>query len=139
DRRIGIELAVRDPRHRAADPLTPDLRLETSDQSLAQERFDLDARGVSAAPLALAAPLRPLAVAPDSLDEIVDPLARCRDGPNDGRLPVVPSHAERQHLRQVLRGLVRPRTVSLVDDEDVGDLEDPGLDGLDVVAQSRDA
>ena len=34
-------------------------------------------------------------------------------------------------------GPVGARLIGLVDDEDVGDLEDPGLDGLDVVAHAR--
>ena len=52
-------------------------------------------------------------------------------------LPCDARGAERQHLCEVTRGLVRPGAVGLVHDEDVRDLEHAGLDRLDVVTKPR--
>ena len=43
----------------------------------------------------------------------------------------------REHGPQLARGAVRAGPVGLVDDDDVGDLEQAGLDGLHLVAPSR--
>ena len=71
----------------------------------------------------------------DRGDQLIGPLARGRDGADDRRLPRDAGRAERQHLREVTRGLVRAGTVGLVHHEHVGDLEHAGLDGLDVVTE----
>ena len=47
------------------------------------------------------------------------------------------SAGEVEHHRQLRHRAVGALALGLVDDEDVGDLEDPGLDRLDVVAEAR--
>ena len=73
----------------------------------------------------------------DRGDKIGDAFAHRGDGPQDGRLPFGAQLAQGEHLREVTGGLVRARSVRLVHDKDVGDLEDTGLDRLDVVAEAR--
>jgi len=73
----------------------------------------------------------------DRLDELREPSPDCAEvrtiGVFQGR-----SLASGQHLREISRRLVRARAVRLVHDEHVGDLDDAGLDRLDVVAETRD-
>src|SRR3954464_11977034 len=79
-------------------------------------------------------------VAPVPLDlgqELVHPLVAGRHGLHDGRQPVAVL-ADRQHHLEVLGRLLHPVAVGLVDHEDVGDLQDSRLDGLDVVPQAGD-
>jgi hypothetical protein len=76
----------------------------------------------------------------------VDRLAQGRDalagqggGRQDRRLPIAAaprSGSDRQHGLEVGDRPVRVGPVGLGDDVDVGDLEDAGLDRLDVVAQA---
>src|SRR2546426_776853 len=77
------------------------------------------------------------AVLLDRFEELGQPVAGLGRRANDRGLPRA-VFGEREHLRQVARGLVRSGTVRLVYDEHVGDLEDPRLDRLDVVAETRD-
>jgi hypothetical protein len=76
----------------------------------------------------------------DRVEQLVDPLAAHGDRPEQRRCPVVlglrPDDVpELEHAAQL--GLEAPRTrlVGLVHDEDVGDLEDAGLRGLDAVPE----
>ncbi len=64
-----------------------------------------------------------------ALPEFVDAGAFGRDGLEDRRAPLVGA-PEVQHLIEIATRLSNPGTVGLVDDEDVGDLEQPGLVGL---------
>ena len=52
--------------------------------------------------------------------------------------PVAVLFDQRHHHRDLGARSCRHRAIGLVDDEDVADLHDPGLDGLDVVAHARD-
>jgi hypothetical protein len=71
----------------------------------------------------------------DRFDDRLDPLAPRRDGPHDRRAPRT-IRREVEHRGDLRRGAVRALAVRLVDHEDVGDLENPRLDRLDVVAQT---
>ena len=69
-------------------------------------------------------------------DELVDPLPRGGDGAHHGRAPgraVDLAAVQRDHVLELLHGGVRAVPVGLVDHEDVGHLEDPGLGRLDGV------
>ncbi len=70
--------------------------------------------------------------------ELVDALARLGHGGDDGRQPgVVIQVRQLQHRAQVVAGLGHARPVGLVDDEDVGDLQQAGLVGLHAVSPPR--
>ena len=74
----------------------------------------------------------------DRRHQLGEAVAGLRGGPHDRWHPRCPALAEPEHLREVARRLVRSRTVRLVHDDDVRDLEDARLDRLDVVAEPRD-
>ena len=59
--------------------------------------------------------------------------------PNDRRTPAAGELGDHvEHGGQFAHELRRPVAVRLVDHEDIGDLHDPGLDRLDLVAHPRD-
>ncbi len=68
----------------------------------------------------------------DRRPQLVDALAGRRGG-GDHRRPPVAGVGEVEHALEVAAGVVDARAVGLVDDEDVGDLEEPGLVRLDGV------
>ena len=74
----------------------------------------------------------------DRLHQLVDALAAGRDGLDHRRSPQpgLAAVAEADHVADVADGGVGAVAVGLVDDEDVADLEDPGLGGLDAVAHA---
>src|SRR5439155_10227319 len=136
-RRVRIERAIGDAGDGALDAILANAVAQAADEPIAEQALDLAAGGVAAAPIALAALAGPYRVTRDRGDKVGDALARRGDGPQDGRLPFGAQLAQGEHLREVAGGLIRARSVRLVHDEDVGDLEDTGLDRLDVVAEAR--
>ena len=75
------------------------------------------------------------AVLVELLDELVDALAAAGLGLDD-RHPPAALRRERQHAADLAHHRVGQRVVGLVDDDDVGDLHDPGLQRLDRVARA---
>ena len=78
------------------------------------------------------------AVGVDRIAQRDDALAGQRAGRQDRHLPIAAPRGHgphRQHRLEVGDGAVGVGPVALADDVDVGDLEDAGLDRLDVVAQ----
>ena len=72
----------------------------------------------------------------DSLDQGLHPLPAQGDRLQDGRSPVSRPGVQIEHHPQDSRSAIGSLQVGLVDGEDVGDLQDAGFDGLDVVAQA---
>ena len=72
----------------------------------------------------------------DGVDDVRRPFAAFCDRRDDrwAPLPRLPRLAERDHGAQVAHGRRRAVVIGLVDDEDVSDLEDPGLRGLDGIS-----
>ena len=68
--------------------------------------------------------------------ERLDALAGGRHRSQDGDVRAV-ALGEPLHRLELALGAVGALAVALIDDEDVGDLEEPGLDGLDLVAEPR--
>src|SRR6266550_245377 len=136
DRGIRIDLAIRDARDRGVKARLADAALELAEQGLLQERLNLAAGGGAPALEMIAGLPRPGAMPVDGLDELRQSVARLRRRAEDRTLPRAILR-EREHLREIARGVVRTGTVRLVHDEHVGDLEDARLDRLDVVAESR--
>jgi hypothetical protein len=71
------------------------------------------------------------------LDQLVDALAAGRLGLDDRDAPAA-LRRQRQDAADLADHRVGQRVVGLVDDDDVGDLHDPGLQRLDAVAGARD-
>ena len=69
--------------------------------------------------------------------ELRDSLTRPGHRLQDGHLDAVGVLAEHLQGPNIPDGHVRALSVRLVDGEDVGDLEDPGLDRLDVITHAR--
>ena len=71
-------------------------------------------------------------------EQFVEAGARQRADDDDARRPGAGAGApaQRQHLAHLARRLLGQRRVALVDDQDVGDLQDAGLDRLHFVAES---
>ena len=69
------------------------------------------------------------------LDELLDPLAADGLGLDDRHAPAALG-AEREHAADLADHRVGQRVVGLVDDDDVGDLHDAGLQRLDRVARA---
>src|SRR5437660_10324437 len=74
------------------------------------------------------------AVREDRLPELLDAFLACRHGGDDGRLPAPPGR-QAEHRPQLCDHARVAVDVRLVDDEDVRDLEDAGLDHLHAVAE----
>ena len=70
----------------------------------------------------------------DRVPQLVDAVARRRDRADDRRPPRRARRRARACLRDRARSSAAPGPVGLVHDEDVGDLEQPGLRGLHRVA-----
>ena len=77
----------------------------------------------------------PVAMGVEGVDELGDARAVARDGGQDRQLPVA-GRPRREHVAQLGDRAVGVGPVGLVDDVQVGDLEQPGLDRLDVVAHA---
>jgi hypothetical protein len=107
-------------------------------QGAQHDRRDLGAGAGGAAALELAVLVEPLVVLFDGGDDLVDALGAVGDGLDDGLAPLVGLAGDQgHHGADVAEGGVGSLAVGLVDDEDVGDLEDARLDRLDAVAHAR--
>src|SRR5690606_17413197 len=73
------------------------------------------------------------------LEDVLDPVAGGRDRLQDRRSPEprLGPVTEADHVTKVSHRRIGALAIGLVDDEDVADLEDAGLGGLDAVAHSR--
>src|SRR5205823_4568172 len=94
------------------------------------ERLDLVSRACPSPAVTFAAGLRPGRVLLQRVDDLVGALPLRGDRLHDRRLPPLGvALSQRKHVAQVADGLVSALAVSLVDHEDVGDLEDARLGG----------
>src|SRR5438094_1425960 len=134
---IRIDGAVRDTGDRGVETRFTNAARELAQQRLLQKRFDLASRGRALATLVLARLARPGPVPVDRLDELRHTVPRLGGRPQNRSLPGT-ILGEREHLREVARGLVGAGAIRFVHNEDVGDLKDPRLDRLYVVAEARD-
>ena len=107
---------------RARVPVTSPIRRRSEPRARPRSR---DARGPDAV-CSSSPPAEVLAMPLDLRDDLVDALPRGRDGEDDRRLPV--GLARRHHGADLAPGGVRAVAIGLVDDEDVADLEDAGLE-----------
>ena len=111
-------------------------------QDSQRDGLDLVSGAAAAAHLELAGRGEPGAVEFDLLDHLVDPLSLHRDGLDDRGPPsfdgaaVAVAVPEGEHVAKVADDDVRALAVGLVDDKDVGHLQDPGLGRLDAVAHA---
>src|SRR5579884_3993258 len=129
--RIGIESPVGDRLHGAAEPR----RL-----SAWHENFLSEPPGGNFDHLALQAPAAALLQTPllfqkatmleNRLPKLVNPILVCGHRLHDGRCPSPLPGIETQELSKVGRRPGQCRVIRLVDNEDIGYLHDPGLDGL---------
>jgi hypothetical protein len=79
-----------------------------------------------------------ISVSPDLRGQLVDATLLGRRHSDHGSLPAVDRVLiEVDHAVEVANDLVGARQVGLGDYEDVGDLEDAGLERLDAVTQER--
>ena len=76
-------------------------------------------------------------MAVDRLGDPVQALTAGADGADHRGLPALAGLGQMHQLAQLLVHPLGAGKVRLVDDEDVGDLQDPGLDDLDAVAGRR--
>ena len=116
------------------------------DHPLLEDRLDPELQLGAAARRELAGLLEVGAMPLDSGQQLADPLAAAGHGAQDGRQPgtrrlgvrpVMAVIAEGEHHLEIARHAVDPVAIGLVEHEDIGDLENPRLDRLDVVTQAR--
>src|SRR5205809_2950805 len=134
---VRIERAVRDTSDRGVEARFTNAARELAQQRLLQKRFDLASRGSAAAVEIFPGLARPGAMSIDRLDELRHTVPGLGRRPQDRRLPRT-ILGEREHLREVARGLVGAGAICLVHNEHVGDLKDARLDRLYVIAEARD-
>src|ERR1700752_2636509 len=58
-------------------------------------------------------------------------------GANDGRVPAIARHDEREHGVKLLFETIGAFTVSFVQNKDIADLHEPGFHVLDIIAETR--
>ena len=129
---VGVEVTGGQGGHDGRGPVRPgdlhDPRLDPGGQDLAELALEPAAsHGLQLAAVDQVAP-----VFADGLPQLFGPLAGRGHRLDDGR-PPVGGCRELEHELEVALRLPSPRPVGLVDHEQVGDLEQPGLVGLDGV------
>src|SRR6266542_4958526 len=134
--RIRIQLSLRDCLESFCPTRITRERVEAGSEAVLDDRAHLTPRAVGAPLTPRSAALQEGAVLGDALDQLTHARAVGGNRAHDWRRPLGALFGELQHGAQFGGKAIGARQVGLVDHEDVGDLEDAGLDGLDVVAES---
>ena len=87
---------------------------------------------------ALAAGFEMLAEFVDGGGEIVDAAIFRGDGANDGRMPAIAGHDEREHGVKLLFEAISAFAIGFVEDENIANFHQAGFHVLDVVAEAGD-
>ena len=132
---MGVESAAGDLRDKLAEGVLGGRATDAFEEDALGDGEHLVARLLAPAPVELAGAVEPGAMLVDGVDKLRDTIARGGHGREDGDLAALYG-GEREEGAELADKHIGAGAVGLVHDEHVGNLDDAGLERLDVVASA---